>query len=112
MEDPAPEGFLGTVTAAMGILGWIISGLAFSFRPRKGMKDTREKKLKRMYSSVLELAEKQAVIVFDTGNGQQRAWMVPQLSVILDLYNYWAYTKAVTIFNLLNRTSRKMPQQR
>ncbi len=93
IEDPAPEGFLGTMSAAMGILGWITMGLAFSFRAQRELKDARERKLKRMYSSVLELAEKQAFIVFDTGNGQQRAWMVPQFSVILDLYNYWAYKK-------------------
>jgi hypothetical protein len=92
-ENPGPEGFLNTVTSTLGLLGWMTFGFVLSFKARRGLRDAREKKAERHYSSVLELAEKNAVILFDTEKQNQRAWMVPQLSVILDLYNYWAHTE-------------------
>jgi hypothetical protein len=65
-------------------------GVAAAFKSRKGLKDARDDAKDRLYTSVLGLAEKQPVILFDTGRDQQRAWMVPQLCLIVDLYNFWA----------------------
>jgi hypothetical protein len=93
IENPPPEAYLSNLSGGLSILGWISGGLAASFRPRKGLRDAREDLKERLYTTVLDSAEKQQVILFDTGKDQQRAWMVPQLCVILDLFNFWAFKK-------------------
>jgi hypothetical protein len=43
------------------------------------------------YNRLLDLAKAQPAILFDTEESNERAWLVPQLSVILDLVNNFAY---------------------
>ena len=43
------------------------------------------------YNQLLDSAKSQPVILFDTEEQNERAWLVPQLSVILDLVNNFAY---------------------
>jgi hypothetical protein len=45
------------------------------------------------YSHLLDSAKAQCVILFDTKEQNQRAWLVPQLSVLLDLVNKFAYQR-------------------
>jgi len=94
LEKPPPEISLSTLTASLGYKG---SGLSASgtWRLRSGLQVAREKTKDKEYIEVLDDAEKDLAILFETSPGQERAWMVPQLSLILELFNFWAFKKGL-----------------
>lgn len=91
-ETPPPELSLSGLTASLGFKGATV-GATGTFRMRTGLKIGREEIKDRDYTEVLDDAETEHAILFETSPGQERAWMVPQLSLILELFNFWAFKK-------------------
>lgn len=87
-ERPLPEASVSGATFSSG--GRPAVSLATNLRYRKAHKVEQGKTKDYSYRQMLKLAAKEPVILFDTELGNERAWMVPQLSLILDLYNFWA----------------------
>ena len=88
-DRPAPEVALSTATISISAAGFATAQLAGGIKYRRGLSVARiEASLK--YAHLLDSAETQSVILFDTEEGNERAWLVPQLSVMLDLVNHWA----------------------
>jgi len=81
------------VTLGFGVLGWLSGSGNVSFRLRRAQRDAQKGVEDMNYKTVLKRAQREPVILFDTEEGNERAWMVPQLSLILDLLNYWAFTE-------------------
>lgn len=57
----------------------------------KGLMQGHQKAEQNFFRKMVEDTAKEPVILFETDPGEERAWMVPKLAVILDMYNYWAY---------------------
>lgn len=68
---------------------------AAAFKARKGLRDAQASEKEMSYTDVLDRTEVEPVILFETEEGNERAWMVPQLCVILDLFNFWASRKGL-----------------
>ena len=81
------------MTLGFGVLGWLSGSGNVSFRLRRAQRDAQKGVEDMNYKTVLKRAQRESVILFDTEEGNERAWMVPQLSLILDLLNYWAFTE-------------------
>ncbi|KAG6353679.1 hypothetical protein INS49_005388 [Diaporthe citri] len=90
-ERGRPEVSLGGISVAGNFWGRLAVTSTFTFKYRKGLIDARKKEDEDMYSEVLKRAAAQPVILFDTKPGMERAWMVPQLSLVLDLFNFWVF---------------------
>lgn len=95
-ERGCPEASLGTVSFTGNALGRFMTGWTVNLKYRKGLIDARKKDDEDMYFEVLRRAATQPVILFDTQTGMERAWMVPQLSLVLDLFNFWAFCQRET----------------
>jgi hypothetical protein len=93
-EKPPPELSLSGLTASLGFKGATV-GASGTFKMRRGLKLAREEAKDKEYTEVLDDAEKEQAILFETSPGQERAWMVPQLSLILELFNFWAFNKGL-----------------
>ncbi len=89
-ENPPPEASIGTVTAGIGVLGFGTAQATGTLKYRKGLADAMSLAQDITYQEILNYAENDPVIIFETEPGNERAWLVPRLSVILDLLNYWA----------------------
>jgi hypothetical protein len=94
-ERPPPEISLSGLTASIGFKGATV-GASGSFKLRMGLKVAREEAKDKEYAEVLEDAEREIAILLETSPGQERAWMVPQLSLILELFNFWAFKKGLS----------------
>ena len=91
---PPPEISLAGLTASLGFKGATV-GVSGSFKMRRGLKVAREEAKDKEYTEVLDDAEKELAILLETSPGQERAWMVPQLSLILEMFNFWAFKKGL-----------------
>ncbi|KAK8872626.1 thioredoxin-like protein [Apiospora arundinis] len=94
-EKPRPEASLGSISVGANAAGRAIGTMTAAFRTRKGHRVSLNKTKEINYNDILNHASKAPVILFDTQKGKERAWMVPQLSLILDLYNFWAHCRQV-----------------
>jgi hypothetical protein len=93
-ESPPLEISLSSLTASLGFNGATV-GTTGTFKFRAGLKVAREEAKEKEYIEVLDDAEKELAILFETSPGQERAWMVPQLSLILELFNFWAFKRGL-----------------
>ncbi len=89
-ENPPPEASIGTLTAGVGVMGFGTAQAGGTLKYRKGLADAMSLAQDITYQEILNYAENDPVIIFETEPGNERAWLVPRLSVILDLLNYWA----------------------
>lgn len=89
-EDPPPEASISTLTAGVGAMGFATAQAAGTLKYRKGLADAMSSAQDMAYQEILNYAQKDPVIIFETEPGNERAWLVPRLSVMLDLLNYWA----------------------
>ena len=88
-DIPPPEIGVTSTTVGISAMGLATAQLAVGAKYRTGLASGNNE-INSSYSSVLESAKAQSVIIFDTENQNERAWLVPQLSVILDLVNKFA----------------------
>ena len=95
IERPPPEISPGAATANVSLMGFGSVGGSVAFKTRNGLRRAREPAKELNYLEILRIAEKEPVILFDTEPGKERAWMVPQISVILELFNMWAEAEGV-----------------
>ncbi|KAJ5133505.1 serine/threonine protein kinase [Penicillium atrosanguineum] len=95
IEDPPPDISTGTVSLGFSALGFVTGQFAAAFKPRKALRDAHTSERDMSYTEVLDRTEVEPVILFETEEGNERAWMVPQLCVILDLFNFWALRKGL-----------------
>jgi hypothetical protein len=91
IEHPPPEASIGSTSLGFSLLGRATASLTASFKPRKGLIDAQKEAKDMSYFEVLARTETEPVILFETEGGNERAWMVPQLSLILDLLNFWIF---------------------
>lgn len=85
IEQSVPELSVQTISAGLGktpMVATIGAGIKYS-QPLRGSRDPKE----RTYYSILKATEQQAVILCDCGS-EKVAWLVSQISVILDLICY------------------------
>lgn len=68
----------------------ITTNVATNFELRKGLRASMESSKMSDYKGILDRAKDGVVILCDTKRGEERAWMVSELSVILELFNIWA----------------------
>lgn len=91
IERPPLEASIGSATSGLNILGRATTSLTASFKPRKGLIDAHKEAKDMSYFEILARTEAEPLILFETEKGNEQAWMVPQLSVILDLLNLWIF---------------------
>jgi hypothetical protein len=89
-ENPFPEISIGTVTASASAMGFGTVQAGGALKYRKGLADAVSTVEDITYREILNYSEKDPVILFETATENERAWLVPRLSVILELVNYWA----------------------
>jgi hypothetical protein len=92
VDRPSPEIALSTATISISAAGFATAQLAGDIKYRKGLSIARHQDSLK-YNQLLDSAERQSIILFDTEEKNERAWLVPQLSVILDLVNHWIYQR-------------------
>lgn len=90
IENPPPEASIGTVSAGFSFMGFGTAQAEGVLKYRKGLVDAMSSVQDITYKEILNHAETDPIILFETEPGNERAWLVPKLSVILDLLNYWA----------------------
>lgn len=95
-ERGRAEASVGAVSFTGSALGRFMTAVTVNLKYRKGLIDARKKDDEDRYLEVLRRAAAQPVILFDTKPGMERAWMVPQLSLVLDLFNFWAFCQRET----------------
>lgn len=95
IERPRPEASVGSASASIGWRGSSAS-VAAQFKTRKGLSVAVREAKKLSYRELLDHAEVEPVILFETERGREKAWLVPQLSVILDLLNLWACRNGIS----------------
>lgn len=93
-ERPLKKLTLGNITLGLGFKPASFS-MSFAMKKRKGLVDSRKEEDVKNFSLLLERTREKPVILFDTEKGKEKAWMVSQLSMLLDLYNYWAFRKGL-----------------
>ncbi|RWA05128.1 hypothetical protein EKO27_g9974 [Xylaria grammica] len=74
----------------LGFSKVVNAGVGLGIRRRKAHQLALEKEKDQKYEQMLRYAQRKSVILFDTDKGNERAWMVSQLSMILELFNIWA----------------------
>ncbi|KAK1758867.1 serine/threonine protein kinase [Echria macrotheca] len=95
IERPPPEASVGGATLGVNFLGFANMGTSTAFKTRNGLRRAKEPAKELNYLEILRVAESEPVILFDTEPGNERAWMVPQISLILELFNIWAETAGI-----------------
>lgn len=108
-ERGRPEASLGAISFTGSVLGRFMMASTVNFKYRKGLVDARKRDDEDMYTEVLNRAAAQPVILFDTKQGMERAWMVPQLSLVLDLFNFWAFCQRHTNKEVAKRVRYARP---
>lgn len=94
VESPPGEAVLtnltiGVTTGAGPVRGSAAMNVGLMYT--KGLMLGHQKAEQNLFTKMVEDTAKEPVILFETDPGEERAWMVPKLAVILDMYNYWAY---------------------
>lgn len=90
-EPGRAEASVGAVSLTASILGRLMIASTVNIKYRRGLVDAVKDQETAMYSLILESAAAQPVILFDTKPEMERAWMVPELSLVLDLFNFWVF---------------------
>lgn len=93
VESPPAEAVLTNITA--GFTSGInpIRGnaaMTANIQYPRGLMEGLQEREETSFIDMLDHAAEQPVILFETEPGEERAWMVPKLAVILDLFNFWA----------------------
>jgi hypothetical protein len=91
-DEPPVEIAFSAFTAGANTHGATASGTVTATKG-KSLQAGLDEIAKREYDDVIVAAEGKCVILLETSPSEGRAWMVPQLSMILELYNYWALKK-------------------
>ncbi|KAF2023875.1 hypothetical protein EK21DRAFT_79993, partial [Setomelanomma holmii] len=89
IENPPLDSHPGTAQAGFSLMG-ATGGVQQAFKTRKAQRVAIESGKEATYRDLLRRTESEPIILFDTERNKERAWMVPQLSLILDLFNLWA----------------------
>lgn len=94
VESPPAEAVLTNINVGVTAGGGpvrgnaaITAGLVYA----KGLVEKIQENEQIVFTDMLNQTAKQPVILFETDPGEERAWMVPKLAVILDIYNFWAF---------------------
>ncbi|KAF5637366.1 serine threonine kinase [Fusarium tjaetaba] len=89
VERPNIEASLNSLTLGSSAGGAKAEG-TIGFKMRKGHWRELEEKKELSYKQVLRISQNKPVIIYDTQRQNERAWMVSELSMILELFNIWA----------------------
>ncbi|KAG9503283.1 hypothetical protein J7337_006126 [Fusarium musae] len=89
VERPNIEASLTSLTVGSSAGGAKAEG-SIGFKMRNGLKRDVEEKKELSYKQVLRISQNKPVIIYDTQRQNERAWMVSELSMILELFNIWA----------------------
>ncbi|KAF5666734.1 serine threonine kinase [Fusarium circinatum] len=89
VERPNIEASLTSLTVGSSAGGAKAEG-SIGFKMRNGLKRDVEEKKELSYRQVLRISQNKPVIIYDTQRQNERAWMVSELSMILELFNIWA----------------------
>ncbi|KAF4946078.1 hypothetical protein FGADI_11463 [Fusarium gaditjirri] len=89
VEKPNIEASLNSLTLGSSAGGAKAEG-SKGFRLRTGHKRELDDQKDLAYKQVLRISQNMPVIIYDTQSQNERAWMVSQLSMILELFNIWA----------------------
>lgn len=89
VEKPNIEASLNSLTLGSSAEGAKAEG-SIGFRLRTGHKRELDDQKDLTYKQVLRISQNMPVIIYDTQSQNERAWMVSQLSMILELFNIWA----------------------
>jgi len=95
IERPPQEASGGSVGAGFNVMGFVNGTFSKTFKPRNGLKRAKESAKELDYTQVLNITEKESVVLYDTEPGNERAWMVSELPLILELFNFWAFRNGV-----------------
>lgn len=96
VERPPAEAVLTSMTVGATIGNGLARGTAamtVSMVYQNGLMEKVQQYEDGSFTDMLESTAKQPVILFETEPGEERAWMVPKLAVILDIYNFWAFRR-------------------
>ncbi|KAL7768366.1 hypothetical protein ACKLNR_002667 [Fusarium oxysporum f. sp. zingiberi] len=88
VEKPNIEASLNSLTLDSSAGGAKAEG-SIGFRLRNGHKRELDDQKVLTYKQVLRISQNMPVIIYDTQRQNERAWMVSQLSMILELFNIW-----------------------
>lgn len=94
VESPPAEAVLTNINAGVTAGGGPVRGTATitaGLVYPQGLQQKIREHEQTEFTDMLEQTAKQPVILFETDPGEERAWMVPKLAVILDIYNFWAF---------------------
>ncbi|KAF5633437.1 serine threonine kinase [Fusarium sp. NRRL 52700] len=89
VERPNIEASLTSLTVVSSVEGAKAEG-SIGFKMRKGLERKVEEKKELSHRQVLRISQNKPVIIYDTQRQNGRAWMVSELSMILELFNIWA----------------------
>ena len=89
-ETPPPEVSISGVSLGLSAAGYGTISASGTVKYRNGLANAKAMENTK-YDRILDVAPTQPVILFDKEKHNERAWMVSQLSVILELVNYWIY---------------------
>lgn len=89
-EKPAAEATISSFTGGANLLGKASASATITMKYKNGLKQGRAETKDTSLEDVLSMAAEEPIILFEMELGKERAWMVPQLSLVLDLYNFWA----------------------
>lgn len=95
VERPPPEIAGGSATLGFNILKIFTLSTTATWKPRNGLQSSRKAKELSDYVALLDSAKNEVVILCDTADGKEGAWMVPELSLILELFNIWAMNRGL-----------------
>ncbi|RKK67970.1 hypothetical protein BFJ69_g14016 [Fusarium oxysporum] len=88
VEKPNIEASLNSLTLDSSAGGAKAEG-SIGFRLRNGHKRELDDQKVLTYKQVLRISQNMPVIIYDTQRQNERAWMISQLSMILELFNIW-----------------------
>ncbi|EGU72395.1 hypothetical protein FOXB_17096, partial [Fusarium oxysporum f. sp. conglutinans Fo5176] len=97
VEKPNIEAYLNSLTLDSSAGGAKAEG-SIGLRLRNGHKRELDDQKVLTYKQVLRISQNMPVIIYDTQRQNERAWMVSQLSMILELFNIWVQQKGLRGF--------------
>jgi hypothetical protein len=111
IKRPPQEGSVGTVGIGFSILGFVTGISTAAIKTENGLKRAKEEAKALNYMQVFDTSEKEPVILNDTESGNERAWMVSQLCLIFELFNFWAFKTRFRIPSILTRAQTVVRKQ-
>jgi hypothetical protein len=104
-ERPPAELSGGTIGVGVNMAGFVNANSTAAWKTRKGLRIGKEEAEKLDYETVLDTTQNEQVILYDTESQNERAWMVSELSLILELFNIWAFAKGIQDIRYANPIS-------